>query len=272
MSAEIAPTFVCHVPRCRLKTFKRRAELTRHELTHANKRHFPCLAQDCKYAFTRKDKRVDHMRAGHDKETLFVCPTPNCLAVLTQDTLPLHVQQLAYTQKHRSCPIPRCKLGLIVGPQSSLDLLQDHLKNDHDARGRAKFVGLLLDRGYDHTSLQVICPVCPDNGGFDHHADFYRHFLIYHIPKDASCPLCPGKGAMSPEEVEIHYQHQKYDVEQHTTKALPTMAQGYGNGIACKALRSCEVVPEEVRKHCRTVLSLWPDFEDHPVWSDIKGC
>ena len=56
--------------------------------------------------FTWKDKLVDHMRAGHDVDTLFDCPKPDYGATFIRDVLPLHIQEFAYIQKHRRCPMP----------------------------------------------------------------------------------------------------------------------------------------------------------------------
>lgn len=265
------PAFVCPVSDCR-KSYKRQAELNRHALKHTNLQNFVCSALGCHKAFSRKDKLVDHTRAGHDADSLFSCPKRDCGIILTKATLPLHVGDFLYLQKHRKCPMPKCKFGLANVRVQSLDLLQDHLRNEHEARGRKKFAYLLAEKGYTHDNVHVNCPVCPGEK-FEHHADFYRHFLSQHIPLDAKCPLCPTKDVLNSKEKETHLIfHQKYDVEQFIDKALPTMAQAYGNAAVTAALRSCLEVPCEVRENRQTLLSLWPDFEDHPVWDDLKKC
>ena len=244
LSAEITSEFVCHAPGCRLKSFKRRAELARHELKHAGTRNFSCPGWDCSKAFTRKDKLVDHIRAGHDADALFVCSKPGCEETFTKDVLPLHIQEFAYIQKYRKCPMPRCKFCIADVRSQSLDVMQAHLLEEHDALGRKKFAGVLALGGYHYEDVKILCPICPGANFFEDHRDFYAHFLIQHRP-----------GATSPS---------------HDT--LGSLYRGYGNRAATHALREAQIIPDEVHEHCRTILSLWPDFEDHPVWDDVKRC
>jgi hypothetical protein len=237
--------FVCSVMDCH-KSYKRRAEWSRHALAHTATRRFTCLAQGCRMTFTRKDKLVDHMRAGHDVNELFTCPKTTCGAHLTRDVLPLHVQDFSYISKHRKCPMPRCKFGIADTRSRSLNNLQSHLLNEHDTRGRMKFADVLALRGYHYEHVEIICPLCPESTLFENHGTFYQHFIVGHRP-----------GLTAPSE-----------------KFLRTLdaGQGYGNGTAQQALRECKVYPEEVSVHRYTILSLWPEFEDHPVWDDIKHC
>src|SRR5690242_20748761 len=74
------------------KTSKRRGDLVRHQNLHAGLKGFPCTAQECGFSFTRNDKLHDHVRAGHDCETLFACPRRNCPALLTRDILSMHAR------------------------------------------------------------------------------------------------------------------------------------------------------------------------------------
>lgn len=240
--------FSCSISGCQ-KSYKRRAELSRHALTHEATRQSICSAQGCHMSFTRKDKLVDHMRAGHNPDEFFMCPKTSCGVYLTRDVFPLHVQDISYISKHRKCPMPRCKFNITDTRSRSLNDLQAHLLNEHDTRGRMKFADILSVRGYHYEFVQIICPLCPGSALFQDHGAFYRHFTVDHRP-----------GLTTPSE-----------------KSLSTLdsGQGYGNGMAQQSLRECEVYLQQVDVHRYTILSLWPEFEDHPVWDDVKhfsGC
>jgi hypothetical protein len=61
--------YICPVETCKHKTFTRKADLERHNLTHTGKRPFECRFRGCnrvgKNAFPRRDKLVDHQRKVH---------------------------------------------------------------------------------------------------------------------------------------------------------------------------------------------------------------
>jgi hypothetical protein len=257
MPTVVGGRFLCSTPGCQ-KSYKRRAEWSRHSLTHSAVREFKCLEHSCRMAFTRRDKLVDHMRAGHDADALFTCLKPGCEASLTIDILPLHVQDFSYMQKHRKCPMPRCKFSITDAGSKSLDNLQVHLREVHDTRGRKKFADVLAARGYHFEHAEILCPLCPDCTLFEHHEDFYKHFVVDHRP-DVSEPF-----------VDVVVSFEKG--QRQTRKIFPSLHRGYGNGSALRALRECKLVTDEVQVHCRTILSLWPDFEDHAVWGSSKGC
>lgn len=208
--------------------------------------------------FTRKDKLVDHMRAGHDVDALFTCPKPDCETLFTIDILPLHVREFSYMQKHRKCPMPRCKFSIADVGSKSLDILQIHLRDVHNTRGRKKFADVLAARGYHFEHAEIICPLCPDSTLFEHHEDFYKHFIVNHHP-DVSKPFVDIVRSFENEPARLR-------------EVVPSLGRGYGNGNASRALRECKLVTDEIQIHCRTILSLWPDFEDHPVWNGFKSC
>jgi len=61
--------YICPEETCKRRTFKRKADLERHNLTHTGVRPFECKFKGCnrvgKKAFARRDKLVDHQRKIH---------------------------------------------------------------------------------------------------------------------------------------------------------------------------------------------------------------
>ena len=126
--------------------------------------------------------------------------------------------------------------------ERNLLVLHQHLLESHDSKGRERFAYLLANSGYDHASANVRCPICPDSSLFDHHKDFHDHFLITH---------CPHPRTLSKDE-------------------LIVLNKNYCR-LQCY-LRDYQVIPDELRKHRRAILSIYPEFEHHPVWNDINRC
>jgi hypothetical protein len=61
--------YICPEETCKRRTFKRKADLERHNLTHTGERRFECKFEGCnrvgKKAFARRDKLVEHQRKIH---------------------------------------------------------------------------------------------------------------------------------------------------------------------------------------------------------------
>jgi hypothetical protein len=251
-SADNIPTLVCDHPRCGSKVFKRKGDLTRHKKLHEQKRKFPCRAQGCKFSFTRNDKLVDHIRAGHGTEDLFACSYPRCSMLLTKDVLPLHLHVGAcFLERYdsltcyRQCPLPRCNFRTRTS-NSGLDRLRGHLLKDHDPKGRKMYASLLASRGYDHESANIVCPICTEGTAFNEHREFGFHFLKMHCPNLSatdSDPRC---------DLQIHQA-----MEGGSTMLWSWERQKWG------------VITDEQRKQRRIILSLLPVFSSHPVWYDI---
>jgi hypothetical protein len=251
--ADVDQDLVCDHPRCGSKIFGRKGDLTRHKKLHEQKRNFPCMAQECNFSFTRNDKLMDHIRAGHEADDLFACP--GCSMLLTRDVLPLHGYS-SYTKpkdysslkRYRQCPLPRCNFR--TQAPTGLDSLRDHLLKDHNSKGRRMHASLLASRGYDHESANIVCPICTERTTFDEHTEFGFHFLEMHCPNltaDNSGPRC---------DTEINRA-----VEKGNTYFWFWERQKWG------------VITDEHRRHRRTILSLLPMFSSHPVWDDIRrGC
>lgn len=249
--ADVDRGLVCDHPTCGSKVFKRRGDLARHKKLHEQKRKFLCKAQECRFSFTRNDKLMDHMRAGHDAEALFACSWMGCSMLLTKDILPLHGHHLykfRFLNKYRQCPFPKCNFRTRTS-SSAMDRLRDHLLKDHDPKGRKMYAPLLASRGYDHESANIVCPICTEGTAFDEHKEFGLHFLEKHCPhlsvgnSNVRCDpqICRAIEDGDPKIWEWQSQRQKWGV-----------------------------ITDEQRKHRRTILSLLPIFGGHPVWEDIE--
>ena len=250
-TVDVDQGLVCDHPRCGPKVFKRKGDLTRHKKLHEQKRNFPCMAQECKFSFTRNDKLMDHIRAGHDAEELLACTGLHCSMLLTRDVLPLHhcgnIQTSANydsLSRYRQCPLPRCNFRARIS-SSGLDSLRDHLLKDHDPKGRRMYAPLLASRGYDHESANIVCPICTEGTAFSEHKEFAFHFLEMHCPNSSAVNSDPRSDPKTNEAVE----------EEHYSYWFP-----WGT------------ITNEQRKHRRTILSLLPGFRYHPVWTDDKHC
>jgi len=253
---DVAPTpdllLTCSTRGCNAKPFKRHAELRRHELKHrTDRRSYPCTALDCNRigvrAFYRGDNLKDHMIAGHDDNTLFECPsatTKSWKVLVPRDIMAVHLERDYLHVKHlrslndfRGCPIPKCSFRVNTFTMAlALDKLQNHLRAKHDAKGRANYSDLILARGYRAATVHVTCPVCADVAEFQTHYEFYCHFMEVHFH---------GRTGFSYDREDLMYWQSRLILEK------------------------CSFVPEEVRQHRRTILSLWPSFARYPVWQDI---
>ncbi|CAN9188079.1 unnamed protein product [Alternaria alternata] len=132
------------------------------------------------HGFTRKDKLIDHMLAGHDEEDLFTCPSPGCTAELTRDVLTLHTEQDTPATKlglYRVCPMPRCSFRIHAW-RKPLDELRIHIIEQHHQEGRKAYAGLLKSRGYEPVAVDIVCPLCIYAS--QSHEQFQVHLLGAH--------------------------------------------------------------------------------------------
>lgn len=228
---------------CGSKTYQRRTELLRHQKKHNASRDYPCAAQRCRRVgqrgFTRKDKLIDHMLAGHDEDTLFACPSSGCVTSLTRDMLNLHSQQDTPATRlglYRVCPMPRCSFRIHAW-RKPLNELRCHVIEQHHQEGRKAYAGLLKGRGYEPVAVDVVCPLCLHAS--QSHEDFQVHLLT-------------GHGGMSSKELD--------DLGSiNGNLQAPSL-------VVQQTLSANPLVPQERR----VILSLWPQFECFPVWDDLK--
>lgn len=264
----------CHFEGCNAGPYNRPADLRRHRLKHSASYRFKCPAQDCKFkgsrGFLRPDKLREHILAGHTEDDTF----ESWVSVVTRDCLSLQTDSMFHgLQKYRTCPMPRCQFK-VNAAHASMDLLQQHLLQKHDAQGRANFAQLLLRRGYDHATSRVVCPVCADMTLFNTHADFYWHFLTTHKFNNDTCWECGGLDhsicwfAAGPG----WWSCRQYPTENVTLNdwrhANLSSSRAYGNLeierlFELPATSGIERAPG--LEHMRTLLRLWPDFKFHPL-------
>jgi hypothetical protein len=260
-------SFTCDSQGCKSKTFSSRTDLYRHQQAHETNIWYSCAAEDClrkgKKGFYREDKLIDHMIAAHDNDTLFACPDNHlsrhglrrkCGGLLfTRDIMAIHAldgyqhRSLARLNEYRDCPLPKCPYRIYLGRQgASLDPLQAHLINKHDAKGRQNFTGRIRERGYDAATGEIICPLCPGETRLADHSSFYHHFFVAHFDGPVM----------------------SVDASDNIPACLKNRYGKAGwNGFA-----GCTSVSDGVRQCRRTILSLWPNFADYPVWEDVKAC
>ncbi|KAH7077337.1 hypothetical protein FB567DRAFT_535056 [Paraphoma chrysanthemicola] len=240
----------CDFDGCSSGPFKRRGELTRHKKTHGTQRMFSCTAKDCNrigsQGFVRKDKRNDHILAGHNDETTFICS--RCSLRLPRDLMGVHGYDGHGIKSYRTCPLPRCSFKVNVWGDARLDKLTVHLKEKHELKQRNNFAILLRQSGYDAQTCGVVCPICPGIGYFLKHEDFYEHFMQAHFHGTACRQMKWDKNHSATCTHDCFWRKPEY--------RLPT----------------CTFIPDEVEQHRRTILRVWPDFTCHPVWDDIRNC
>lgn len=264
-------SFTCTHPECHSKSFKRKGDLTRHQKLHeAQQRKFSCNARDCRKSFTRKDKLGDHIRAGHDEETVFTCPVPGCQVFLTKDTLSLHLgykyaRAFTYsdTNSYRQCPIPKCGFHLRLhryGSPESIDALPRHIRDSHDIHVRKRFASLLANRGYHYETGSPFCPICPNANIFDSHTEFKEHVVDDHL----GCFRIPNDS----EPASKSYWYSPF----YRYRMSDSGALWHKNADVRSGCRVYEAIPRILHEHRRTILSLWPDFAEYPVWEDITKC
>lgn len=258
--------FTCPHLGCKAKSFKRKSELNRHSRTHVSEssHRYSCPALDCSRTaakgFTRSDKLKDHMLAGHDEDALFVCPETNCSTALTRDLWAIHMLHSTVKQwgenrdflisRSRVCPMPRCSFRItpswyLSQQHEKLDNLRTHLLEKHDFKGRSNYASTLAQKGFKSDACNFKCPLCPKHDGYAAHEEFAKHFCQTHLTV-TYCLAHPDKACPIDCSVRRDYWH------------------------VVKAIRQCKEIPDAVRLHRRTILAIFPGFEDHPVWDDIK--
>lgn len=187
-TSESRPGFVCDVAGCGSR-YKYHGDLTRHKHSHNPTVLHSCPASTCdrigRRGFSRKDKLVDHMLAGHDDDTLFTCP--RCLKELPRDLYAIHKTVSEPIHCWRTCPLPRCSFKKnIYGwrskaiARSNAKALQSHLLEKHDLKARTYYSNLLRQRGWDANTCDYVCPVCPTHIHFSEDGEFEKHFMATH--------------------------------------------------------------------------------------------
>ncbi|PVH95348.1 hypothetical protein DM02DRAFT_731933 [Periconia macrospinosa] len=261
-------SYQCDFTGCKSKrSFKRVSELNRHKKIHDRKL-FPCPAVECgrigDRAFPREDKLRDHIVAGHDAEDRFLCLIPRCACGLsfTKDIMGVHHDGLSSPfstlRYHRSCPFEKCPERFTLNRlshfpryhlvESKYSRIRTHISQEHTLESRTKFATLIHAHGYHHSTLEVLCPVCPNQSVFQNVLDFYYHFLEIH------CHV--GDARVIADALQIYQQYSREWFREHNLYKL---------------LRQCTDFSDEIHQNRRTILRLWPEFIEHPVWDDIKS-
>lgn len=262
------PRFICDFEGCKSKPFKRGGDLNRHQLGHSSQSLWSCPAEDCSRTgnngFTRLDKLKDHIIAGHKRETHFICPSEgeHCRVAgqtLPRDLIAVHISShvsymdnrvmgiLRKTTKFRDCPLLRCPFRIDVKREGTLDSLQRHFITEHSSRARVDNSILIGSRGYDAATGNVVCPICAYHFQYPGHLAFYRHLIDNHLD---------GLGLPEEAKININPYHSWVD---------------YAACMVEIALNASTQVGEGIREHQRTILNLWPLFEAHPVFDEIRG-
>jgi hypothetical protein len=189
---------------------------------------------------------------AHDDDTLFSCL--QCNAQFTKDIFLMHTKEMDIARlcHYRQCPFPICGFRVRWKPlvTGCLDSLKQHLLEKHNIKQRDLIAGQLKRIGYNATTCNIICPICPPPCQFVTHEDFYQHFMQNHfhgpacgVHGDGPCSM-GAAGELDTTTCD----------EQEDLRRLP----------------QCTWIPDEVRLYRRQILSLWPSFSEYPVWDDIQ--
>ncbi|KAH8731496.1 hypothetical protein GQ44DRAFT_330941 [Phaeosphaeriaceae sp. PMI808] len=243
--------FKCRFKGCKSRSFTRRGDLIRHARKHDSSKLFSCPAENCNRTrskgFTRKDKLIDHLLAGHDDDTLLACP--ECQIVLTRDVMAVHLRSDAVfgtLNGYRTCPMPSCSYKIhttyYTHHNAALEL-KSHLLEKHDSKERFRCIDLLGRRGYEYQSCDAICPICLSPCQFPNQREFCEHFMQTHFHGSAC--------------------------EYHTDEPCSTTC--YFRDYWHRLERS-KSIWEEFRQHRCVILRIWLAFADHSVWNDILCC
>ncbi|OAL53468.1 hypothetical protein IQ07DRAFT_361519 [Pyrenochaeta sp. DS3sAY3a] len=246
-----AKSFCCDHPGCKSKPFKLRADFARHRRIHNPNKEYSCPAQGCKRygvrGFSRKDKLVDHILAGHDDDTIFSCPKERCSAQLTRLLFSIHdgailsPEHFANLKYYRTCPMPRCGFKIHFTREyerDRLDGLQEHIRNSHDMKGRKNYANTLQERGYDYKSGDITCPLCPVGSFFSNHLAFELHFIDSHTVSSDKSEWC-------------------------RCDSMPA-------GLRCSSCLRRLALADSAPQHRETLLSLIPRIESHQMFDDIE--
>lgn len=206
-----SPQLKCDFPDCTHEgTFPRTWELRRHMESkhHVGAKRFVCCAERClnkqsqsPWAFTRSDKLTAHVKATHNRDTIFAaCPIDGCnLGHCTLETLGVHIARAhkdceagrailnASSCKVRKCPLWRCgkhvktrDLQGHVAGHPKHDVLAATLELNHEGLV-VKHAAVSSQQDSAHLGLviNVPCPIC--NTTSDDMDHFVTHFWANHL-------------------------------------------------------------------------------------------
>ena len=156
-----------------MRTFGRVAELQRHyDEQHVRAMVLDCVAVSCRAkglkGFARWNKLSDHLKTHCSKNTLCLCPVPQCGAgPFPADLLQVHIGRhkpsfgahnrtyikiiKALTKPDALCPVQGCHEDLRRGHE---------LDADHHIDTRKLNAAAILAAGYNPISGKPVCPVC----------------------------------------------------------------------------------------------------------------
>ena len=276
----------CSFPGCRSKrTFNRKYELNRHAKIHTPQQKFDCPAINCKYvgtkAFYRVDKFRDHMDSAHNQDTLYLCTQDGCsLALVPMKLLILvahigkhivswrsllwHCREALLRHCYCRCPVKGCSKLF-----SHSYLLRAHIL-EHDEGDRQASSVELAARGFDFADGSLICPVSDcqirvptliefEMHFIDHLFSDPDHYRTWMIDAFGNVPFCKQWGKKIP--------FQPGTLGAVTCSSCnKTIDQADVSSHHLQLLKD----PEELRGCREQVLRMYPDFDSHPVFDDLK--
>ncbi|KAM0722296.1 hypothetical protein Q7P37_001737 [Cladosporium fusiforme] len=199
----------CNKPGCEARTFSRHFELRRHIKNFhpvnggSVLKHFVCSAQGCfrkqgPWTFVRSDKLTSHIKANHNRDTIFnQCPIQGCeYGPATLEALGVHVLRThalddaaravlnASPCKIYRCPIWNCKKHMDVTG------LSRHIEGQHTADQAWTAASDLNDDGFlinqpqgmPGFAVSAMCPIC--GTGCDTVELFAKHLWTHHLYLD----------------------------------------------------------------------------------------
>ncbi|OCL15100.1 hypothetical protein AOQ84DRAFT_136847 [Glonium stellatum] len=289
----------CGFPGCHSRaTFERKYELQRHMKKHERQVTYPCPAIDCDRiglrSFYRMDKPVHHLRTGHGNNDSYRCPLEECsVGPMPIEGIALHTRDHRYTSNRMLRVfqrIPRDKRQCMLkgcSKQLSIWNMQSHLTS-RTINHRMKETSVIQRMGYDAETGKIICPLC--KALLCNHDRFITHLEYDHFIAD---PAHFSKFKESTNDMPLpgpRYSWKSWMPHSYLTVLGSNWTMVGSNWTGLQG-RTCPTYRQpassgdrpghvdhhlqlradlDVRPYRWDILRLWPEFDSHPVFNDIK--
>ncbi|QDS77350.1 hypothetical protein FKW77_005350 [Venturia effusa] len=269
-------------------TFERKSDLQRHLLKHGDNT-FSCYAIGCTRrgvkSFHRHDKLREHVRRGHGHDTQYQCPVKDChWRSLPLSLFILHLQSCHEPDlrdgvtgvwgpllKVNSCPLKPCRK-----PLKHTTNLIIHVRKMHSERDRLAQSSAMAAASLDPISGEVICPICAKRFGKWFGA--FEHVLLNHLVErdhfqSWTSLLNKAQNNRGQPGFTITYFLENrwlYCKETITCLDCPKRIESGTDYPVLGAHEAMYITTPELISNREAVLRLFPAFQWHPVFNDLK--